>query len=85
MDNKGHCTYCLLACITPYEQPHNSYKMLTINKPKIYQNERNVFSKGKVTGNLVSMFQSQKLQRRRKIYCILCMKIKIGLTDIVLR
>lgn len=41
-------------------------------------------AKGKVADNLVSMFQSQKLQRKKKNYCILCMKIKIGLTDIVL-
>lgn len=41
-------------------------------------------AKGKVTDNLISMFQSQELQRRRKISCILYMKIKIGLTDIVL-
>lgn len=45
-------------------------------------------AKGKVTGNLISMFQSQELQRGIKISCILYMKIKITVTvtvkDIVL-
>lgn len=67
MDNKEHCTYCLFVCITPCEQPHYSYKMLTIKKNLKYTKMKEMYLvKGKVTGNLISMFQSQELQKRRK-------------------